>query len=95
VVLGPQHPYTLITRYELARWTGGGGDPAAARDLFARLLPAFERILDPAAPVHPWSPAPTSPAGLGRRTASLARRVIASACSLAPGSQDSQPTSGA
>ncbi len=51
-VLGTQHPYTLITRYELARWTGEAGDPAAARDLFARLLPTFEQVIGPQ---HPYT----------------------------------------
>jgi hypothetical protein len=34
----------------LARWTGEAGDPAAARDLFASLLPVLERILGPEHP---------------------------------------------
>ena len=38
-VLGPEHPHTLTTRGNLASWTGQAGDPAAARDLFAELLP--------------------------------------------------------
>ena len=49
-VLGPEHPDTLATRANLARWTGEAGDPAAARDLFAALLPVFERVLGPEHP---------------------------------------------
>ena len=30
--LGPEHPDTLVTRNNLARWTGKAGNPAAARD---------------------------------------------------------------
>ena len=46
-VLGPEHPYTLATRGNLADWTGKAGDAAAARDLFAALLPLHERIPGP------------------------------------------------
>jgi hypothetical protein len=49
-VLGPQHPVTLVTRHQLAKWTGEAGDPAAARDLLATLLPVFERVLGPQHP---------------------------------------------
>jgi hypothetical protein len=49
-VLGPEHPATLTARGNLASWTGQAGDPAAARDLFAALLPAFERVLGPEHP---------------------------------------------
>jgi tetratricopeptide repeat protein len=46
-VLGPEHPYALATRNELARWTGRTGDAAGARDQYAALLPMRERVLDP------------------------------------------------
>ena len=49
-VLGPEHPDTLAARSELACWTGEAGDPAAARDLFAALLPVRERVLGPEHP---------------------------------------------
>ena len=49
-ILGPEHPDTLAARYELARWTGHAGDPVAARDLFAELVPVRERILGPEHP---------------------------------------------
>ena len=49
-VLGPEHPDTLTTRSSLARWTGEAGDPAAARDQFAALLPVRERVLGPEHP---------------------------------------------
>jgi hypothetical protein len=51
-VSGPEHPDTLAARHELAGWTGQAGNPAAARDLFAGLLPVLERVLGP---VHPHS----------------------------------------
>jgi hypothetical protein len=44
---GPDSPDTLVTRKELAYWTGCAGDAAAARDQFAALLPSYERILGP------------------------------------------------
>jgi tetratricopeptide repeat protein len=40
----PDHPDTLITRHELANWTGEKGDAARARDLLAALLPIRERV---------------------------------------------------
>ncbi len=49
-VLGPEHPDTLTTRHNLAHWTGEAGDAAAARDLFAALLPVRERVLGPEHP---------------------------------------------
>ena len=42
-VLGPDHQRTLISRANLARWTGEAGDAAGARDQFAALVPAFVR----------------------------------------------------
>ncbi|MFE4621229.1 tetratricopeptide repeat protein [Streptomyces sp. NPDC056747] len=44
-VLGPEHPDTLNVRVSLARWTGLGGDAAAASDQCAELLPILERVL--------------------------------------------------
>jgi hypothetical protein len=49
-VLGPEHPDTLVARRDLARWTGEAGDPAAARDQTAALLPVMERVLGPEHP---------------------------------------------
>jgi hypothetical protein len=49
-VNGPEHPSTLETLNELARWTGLAGNPAAARDLLAKLLPVLERVLGPEHP---------------------------------------------
>ena len=43
-VLGREHPDTLATRANLARWTGEAGDAAAARDECAALLPVEERV---------------------------------------------------
>jgi hypothetical protein len=44
-ILGPTHPTTLLTRHELARWTGESGDPAAAREQLTTLLPLREQVL--------------------------------------------------
>ena len=50
LALGPEHPSTLTTRANLARWSGEAGDAAGARDQFAALVPAFERVLGPEHP---------------------------------------------
>jgi hypothetical protein len=47
---GAEHPRTLVARHNFAHWTGMAGDPAAARDLFAALLPIRERV---SGPEHP------------------------------------------
>jgi hypothetical protein len=44
---GPEHPYALDARAQLATWTGSAGDADGARDQFADLLPILERILGP------------------------------------------------
>jgi hypothetical protein len=49
-VLGPEHPDTLATRHNLARFTGQAGDVAGARDQYAALLPTRERVLGPEHP---------------------------------------------
>ena len=49
-VLGPEHPDTLTTRANLARWTGQAGDAAGARDQYAALLPIVERVFGPEHP---------------------------------------------
>ena len=41
---GPDNTHTLNARLSLAYWTGQAGDPAGARDLYAELLPIFERV---------------------------------------------------
>jgi NACHT domain/Tetratricopeptide repeat len=43
--LGADHPDTLTTRLNLARWTGNAGDPAKAREALAKLLPDMVRVL--------------------------------------------------
>ena len=65
-VSGAEHPATLAARTNLACWTGVAGDAAGARDQFAALVPVRERVLGAE---HPDSspPAPTWPAGPGRR----------------------------
>jgi hypothetical protein len=40
-----EHPDTLATRANLPRFTGDAGDATRARDLYAELLRAHERIL--------------------------------------------------
>ena len=44
---GPEHPDTLATLNQMARWTGMAGDAAGARDQLAALLPVTERVLGP------------------------------------------------
>ncbi len=43
--LGPDHPDTLTTRYNIAHWTGEVGDAREALRLFTELLPDRERVL--------------------------------------------------
>jgi len=47
---GPEHPYTLTARHNLAVWTGEAGDAAGARDQLTALLPIRERVLGPERP---------------------------------------------
>jgi Tetratricopeptide repeat len=47
---GAEHHATLAARSELAYSTGLAGDAAAARDQFAALVPAAERVLGPRHP---------------------------------------------
>ena len=49
-VSGPEHPATVTVRGNFAWWSGEAGDAAAARDLYAALLPVFERV---SGPEHP------------------------------------------
>ena len=46
-VRGQEHPETLTDRANLANWTGYAGDPAAARDQLAALIPVRERMSGP------------------------------------------------
>ncbi|WP_055618787.1 tetratricopeptide repeat protein [Streptomyces phaeochromogenes] len=46
-VLGPDHPSTLSTRYNLARYRGVVGDVQGAVDEFAALLVDQVRVLGP------------------------------------------------
>ena len=48
--LGPEHPYTLHERADLAFFSGRAGDFAAARDQYAALLPVVERVFGPEQP---------------------------------------------
>ena len=65
---GPEHPGALAARSELAYSMGQAGDPAAARDEFAALLPVAERVLGPEHPDtwHPRQPSLLDRAGRGR-----------------------------
>jgi hypothetical protein len=45
--LGLDHPDALLTRHELARFTGMAGDAPGASDQYADLLPTTERVLGP------------------------------------------------
>jgi hypothetical protein len=46
-VLGPDHPDTLVTRGQVAYYTGEGGDPAGALELYRELLTDQQRVLGP------------------------------------------------
>jgi len=46
-VQGADHPDSLITRSNIAHWTGQCGDPAGALRLLRELLPDQERVLGP------------------------------------------------
>ncbi len=46
-IQGPDSPDTLITRYDIAFWTGESGHPAEALQLSQQLLPDMERVLGP------------------------------------------------
>jgi hypothetical protein len=49
-VSGAAHLRTLAICASLAHWTGEAGDPAAARDQYAALLPVQKRVLGAAHP---------------------------------------------
>ena len=51
-MLGPDHPYTLTTRGNLARSRGEAGDAAGAAAAFEELLADFLRVLGPD---HPYT----------------------------------------
>src|SRR5664280_2351141 len=68
-VSDPAHPNTLTARTSLAYWTGEAGDPAAARDAYAALLPIRERV---SGPEHPDTLA--ARANLARWTRQAPRR---------------------
>ena len=66
-MLGAEHPDTLTVRANLADAMGEAGDPAAARDRYAGLLPLHERILGPSTGrrARPPRPGPLDQAGGG------------------------------
>jgi len=45
--LGPDHPHTLTTRGNLARWLGEAGQPGQAAAQYRDLLDDFLRVLGP------------------------------------------------
>ena len=49
-IQGPRYPDALTARVNVADWTGEAGDAAAARDLFAALLPDLVQVLGPEHP---------------------------------------------
>ena len=72
-VLGRRAPDTLTTRHELAYWTGEAGNPAAARDQYAGLLPVRERVSGPEHPEHPDRPGSPRPLDRGGGDPAAAR----------------------
>jgi hypothetical protein len=46
-VHGPDHPHTLATRHDLARWCGEAGDAAGAASALEELLNDYLRVLGP------------------------------------------------
>ncbi|WP_433920755.1 tetratricopeptide repeat protein [Streptomyces canus] len=46
-MFGPDHPYTLSMRNNLAHWRGEAGDPAGAVAAYAQLLEDRVRVLGP------------------------------------------------
>ncbi|GAB2999825.1 FxSxx-COOH system tetratricopeptide repeat protein [Saccharothrix stipae] len=76
---GPDHPDTLTTRNNLARWRGAAGDPAGAAKAFAELLTDRLRVLGPDHPdtlttrhnLAYWRGAAGDPAGAAEATAEL------------------------
>jgi hypothetical protein len=55
-VLGPDHPDTLVTRHNLARWMGEAGDAAGAAEALRELLADRQRVLGPDHPDTLTSP---------------------------------------
>jgi tetratricopeptide (TPR) repeat protein len=51
-IQGPHHPGTLVTRHDIAFWTGKCGDAAGALRLCRDLLPDMEQVLGPH---HPYT----------------------------------------
>jgi Tetratricopeptide repeat len=46
-ILGADHPGTLSSRHNLARWRGAAGDAAGAATAFRDLLTDYLRVLGP------------------------------------------------
>ena len=90
-VLGPEHPDTLTARANLARWTGQAGDPAAARDQFAALLPVLRAGPRPGAPGHPGRPRQPRPLDRGGGDPAAARDLFAALLPVASGSGPEHP----
>ena len=63
---GPRAPGHPDRPRQPRPWTGQAGDAAGARDQYAALLPVESGSWAPSTRT-PWPPAPTSPAGPGRR----------------------------
>jgi hypothetical protein len=79
--LGPDHPYTLATRYNIAYWTGRTGHAHEAVRLYREVLAASERVLGEDDPTtigarHELS-AWTGETGDAHRALELVREVLA------------------
>ena len=89
-VLGPDHPETLLTRYDIAYWTGEAGD---ARERYgyatscSRTGSASSDLITPPR----WGRATASPAGPARR-GTRARRCGCTANCSRTGSASRGPT---
>ena len=78
-VLGPDHPNTLTTRSNIARWRGAAGDPAGAATAFEQLLADSLRVHGPDHPdtlatrgnIVRWRGATGDPAGAAAASAQL------------------------
>jgi hypothetical protein len=46
-VLGPDHPYTLAARHNLANWRGQAGDATGAASAIEQVLAEYLRALGP------------------------------------------------
>ncbi|MEU1784101.1 FxSxx-COOH system tetratricopeptide repeat protein [Streptomyces abikoensis] len=78
--LGAEHMETLAARADLATWTGRGGDPIQARDLFDAVVSVLRRVVGDEHPAtlsaRTWLADWTGQAGNGRRARDLAVELL-------------------